>query len=154
MSIITGLDRLFEARRLVGCELDLERRRQEGEKLKIKCETKMAKAIELKTGAKKDLSGKLRFDLIPPEVDRSLAETYTLGAEKYEDRNWEKGIPFSIILGSLKRHLNQFELGEMINTADGNLLHADHVLWWAAALVTFLKRGREDLNDLDTYKKI
>lgn len=103
------------------------------------------------TGAKKDLKGKPRFDLIPPEALKSLAEVYALGAEKYEDRNWEKGIPFSVALGALKRHLNAFELGDMINTADGTHEHIAHVMWWAVALTTFIKRGRKDLNDLPHY---
>lgn len=107
----------------------------------------------MKTGAKKDLKGKLRFDLIPPEVDKSLAETYTLGASKYDGRNWEQGIPISVCIASLKRHLNAFELGEIINTADGDLPHIEHVLWWAAAMVTFLRRNRLDLLDLPSYTK-
>lgn len=106
----------------------------------------------LPTGAEKDLKGKPRFDLIPPEAMKALAEVYSLGAAKYDDRNWEKGIPFSIALGALKRHLNEFELGEKVNIADGNLEHVAHVMWWAVALVTFTRRGREDLNDLPAYK--
>ena len=34
--------------------------------------------------------GKLRFDLIPPEMDKAVAEVLTQGATKYGDRNWEK----------------------------------------------------------------
>ena len=105
------------------------------------------------TGGRKDISGKPRFDLIPPEALLSLAEVYSLGVQKYEDRNWEKGIPFSTALGALKRHLNSFELGNMINTTDGNQEHIAHVMWWAVALVTFIKRGRDDLNDLPHYQK-
>ena len=114
---------------------------------------KKSAQTELVTGARKDLAGKLRFDLIPPEVDRSLAEVYTLGAAKYSDRNWEKGIPFTVIIASLKRHLNEFELGTLVNHKDGDLLHVEHVLWWAAALVTFSKRTRVDLNDLPAYSE-
>lgn len=105
------------------------------------------------TGAQKDQKGKPRFDLIPPEAMLALAEVYALGAEKYEDRNWEKGIPFSACLGALKRHLNAFELGHMINTADGQHEHIAHVMWWAVALTTFIKRDRLDLNDLPHYKQ-
>lgn len=99
------------------------------------------------SGGQKDTAGKSRFDLIPPEIEKSLAEVYTLGAKKYDDRNWEKGIPFSICIASLRRHLNKFQLGEDINTDDGDKHHLEHVLWWAAALVTFVKRGRTDLDD-------
>lgn len=103
------------------------------------------------TGGQKDIAGKLRFDLIPPEAILALAEVYSLGAVKYDDRNWEKGIPFSAALGALKRHLNAFEMGNMINTADGSHEHMSHVMWWAVAVVTFIKRNRLDLNDLPSY---
>lgn len=103
------------------------------------------------TGGQKDVAGKARFDLIPPEAMKALAEVYSLGAAKYDDRNWEKGIPFSAALGALKRHLNAFEMGDMINTADGNHEHMAHVMWWAVAVVTFIKRNRLDLNDLPSY---
>jgi hypothetical protein len=108
----------------------------------------------MSSGARKETEGKLRFDLIPPEVDKALAEVYTLGAAKYDDRNWEKGIPLSVCIASLKRHLNAFELGEMINIKDGDHLHIQHALFWCGAIVTFLKRGRDDLNDLPAYDKI
>jgi hypothetical protein len=104
------------------------------------------------SGAQKDIAGKARFDLIPPEAMKSLAEVYALGAEKYSDRNWEKGIPFSAAIAALKRHLNSFELGDMINTNDGDHEHIAHVMWWAVALITFIKRGRTDLNDLPHYQ--
>ncbi len=106
------------------------------------------------SGAQKDQTGKPRFDLIPPEAMQALADTYALGAVKYNDRNWEKGIPFSAALGALKRHLNAFEMGDMINTADGDIEHIAHVMWWAVALTTFVKRGRLDLNDLPHYNEL
>ena len=43
------------------------------------------------TGTKND-GGKLRYDLIPPRALEALAYVYTIGAAKYSDRNWEKGI--------------------------------------------------------------
>jgi hypothetical protein len=105
------------------------------------------------TGGQKDTTGKARFDLIPPEAMKSLTEVYALGTGKYDDRNWEKGIPFSAAVAALKRHLNAFELGDMINTADGDRKHIEHVMWWAVALVTFVARGRDDLNDLPHYQE-
>ncbi len=108
---------------------------------------------EFNTGGQKDTKGKLRYDLIPPEAMQALAEVYSLGAKKYEDRNWEKGIPFNIALGALKRHLNEFELGNMINSNDGTLAHLAHVMWWSVALVTFIRRNRDDLNNLPAYNK-
>ena len=56
-------------------------------------------------------AGKGRYDLITPfGIDR-LAKWYELGAKKYADRNWEKGMPFSRYIDSAKRHLNKFLMG-------------------------------------------
>lgn len=86
--------------------------------------------------------GKLRFDLIPPEADKMLAEILTMGAKKYADRNWEKGT-FNLvkdIIGSLKRHLNLWELGEDFDI-ESKEHHTKHVLWNAMALAVYIERG-------------
>lgn len=107
-----------------------------------------------KSGAIKEIGNKPRFDLIPPESELALAQVYELGARKYDDRNWEKGIPFSVCLSACKRHLNRFELGELINTDDNGFEHVTHALWWLVALVTFIRRERLDLNDLPHYNEL
>jgi len=99
------------------------------------------------TGAQRKNIGKPRFDLITPEMDLAMAEVLTMGAAKYADRNWEKGIPYVAgLVASLKRHLNAFELGEDLDPESG-LLHSSHILTNAAFLVTFQKRKRDDLDD-------
>lgn len=86
-------------------------------------------------------SGKLRMDLIPPEVETALAEVLTFGANKYEDRNWEKGLSWMEgTVGSLKRHLNAWIGGEDLDK-ESNLNHMKHVLTNAAFLVTFIERN-------------
>lgn len=56
-------------------------------------------------------TGKGRYDLISPfGIDR-IAKWYELGAKKYADRNWEKGMPFSRYVDSAKRHLNKYVMG-------------------------------------------
>lgn len=108
-----------------------------------------------KTHGMKDLEGKLRFDLIPPEVDKALAEVLTIGAKKYADRNWEKGL-FLVKehLGAMKRHINKWESGEDLNKEvdlKGNpiseLNHLKHALWHLMAMVVQIERGRTDLDD-------
>lgn len=43
-----------------------------------------------KSGFQRDLNvGKPRYDLIPPELLKRLAELYARGAEKYNDNNWK-----------------------------------------------------------------
>jgi hypothetical protein len=70
--------------------------------------------------------GKLRYDLIHPEAQKGLVKVLTLGAQKYAERNWEKGMEWSKITASLKRHIAAIEAGEDFDKESG-LLHADHV---------------------------
>lgn len=55
--------------------------------------------------------GKGRYDLISPIALHRLAKHYENGAVKYEDRNWEKGIPLSRCLSSAARHINKLIAG-------------------------------------------
>lgn len=58
------------------------------------------------TGARRDqATGKGRYDLIPTLFLRRLAELLERGANKYGDRNWEKGMPLKVFLDSAFRHL-------------------------------------------------
>ena len=60
---------------------------------------------EYQTGAVRDIQeGKGRYDLLPPAAIREVARHYEAGAMKYQDRNWEKGIPLSRFLSSGLRH--------------------------------------------------
>lgn len=90
-------------------------------------------------GTKND-QGKLRIDLIPPEVIFSLAHALTYGASKYEDRNWEKGIRYSRIFGALQRHLWKFWSGKNIDEESG-LLHLELALCELSFLLIYYKRN-------------
>lgn len=70
--------------------------------------------------------GKLRYDLIHAEAEKGLVEILTFGAQKYAERNWEKGMAWSKIISSLKRHIAAIERGEDFDVESGKL-HADHV---------------------------
>jgi uncharacterized HAD superfamily protein len=70
--------------------------------------------------------GKLRYDLIHPDAQKGLAQVLTRGAQKYAERNWERGMKWSDVLSSLKRHLAAIEAGEDFDPETG-LLHADHL---------------------------
>lgn len=64
---------------------------------------------EFSTGAVRDLhEGKGRFDLLPMCVLLRLAKHYEKGAQKYEERNWEKGIPAHSFADSAFRHLVKY----------------------------------------------
>jgi len=60
------------------------------------------------TGSRRDTrAGKGRYDLMSPSALRRLALVYERGAEKYGDRNWEKGQSMSRCMDSALRHLLQ-----------------------------------------------
>lgn len=95
----------------------------------------------------RDDPSKLLFQLIPPEAEEALARALSYGArKKYGARNWEKGLPWSETIGSLRRHLNAFMKGET-HDAESGLLHTDLLICNAAFLCTMVAR-RPDLNDL------
>ena len=90
---------------------------------------------EKEEGTKHD-EGKLRYDLIPPYSLRKLAEVYTIGAEKYGDRNWEKGISKDQLVAALMRHTELYRGGEMCDKEDGQH-HMASVSFYAFALMFF-----------------
>lgn len=65
-----------------------------------------------------------------------LAKVFTKGAQKYEPRNWEKGMSWQSVLASLERHKEAFKKGEDKDEETG-LLHMAHVAWNALALVSY-----------------
>ena len=96
---------------------------------------------------RKDDTGKLRYDLIPPEPLAGLAQVYTIGAKKYADRNWEKGLAYGRVYAALMRHLETWRMGEDWDL-DGQH-HLDSVAWCAFALRTYeARRLGADLDDL------
>lgn len=70
--------------------------------------------------------GKTRLELLHPHAIEGLARVMTEGANKYDERNWEKGMNWSTVLASLKRHLLAFEKGEDYDPETGEL-HIDHL---------------------------
>ena len=67
---------------------------------------------EFTTGAvRDDNSGKPRPDLISPFASIRLGKHLANGAGKYDERNWERGIPISRCIASLERHLCSYKIG-------------------------------------------
>lgn len=88
-----------------------------------------------KTGGQKGQKT-ARYDLIPAYPLLEIAKMYGKGAEKYDDRNWEKGYPWSLSFAALNRHLWQFWMGEYIDQETGQP-HLSAVAFHAMALMEF-----------------
>lgn len=85
-------------------------------------------------------SGKVRMELIPPELLTAVGTILTFGAEKYEDRNWELGMDWDRVYGSLLRHLNAWQSGEEADPETGHS-HLWHAGCCIAFLITYEQRG-------------
>jgi len=71
------------------------------------------KRAQYETGAVRDAgSNKGRFDLLPVNALKRLAQLYERGAVKYAARNWEKGIPVERMFDSAIRHVFQALSGD------------------------------------------
>lgn len=91
--------------------------------------------MQLEGGVKFD-TGKARYELIPPEALDALAALYTMGANKYGDRNWEKGMSWGRIFSALNRHLWAWFRGEKLDPTDGQH-HLIAVAWNAFSLYMY-----------------
>lgn len=82
--------------------------------------------------------GKLRYDLVNSYAQEQLVKVFTMGAEKYTPRNWEKGMSWCNTVASLERHLSAWKKGEDYDE-ESKLLHMSHVMWNAHALTAYYK---------------
>ena len=97
---------------------------------------------DFETGARRDTSeGKGRYDLLPWEAVKQLAIHCEMGAEKYGERNCEKGIPISSLMDSAVRHLVKYQTGE----ADENHLAA---ALWNIAFAIYHEKKNPEMNDI------
>ena len=71
--------------------------------------------------------------MIEPHALEDFVQVLTDGAVKYEPRNWQKGLSWTSVLASLKRHIAAIEKGEDYDKESGRL-HIAH----AACNVHFL----------------
>lgn len=88
-------------------------------------------------------SGKLRYDLLPPEAIKEIVRVITFGAEKYGDYNWQLLSDFhSRYIAAAMRHIEAYRMGNHVDEESG-LLHLAH----AATNIIFLIWG--DLHDVE-----
>ena len=103
----------------------------------------------------KDDKGKDRWDLLPWDAVDVLVKVYTMGAAKYADRNWEKGMSWSRILGAMLRHMRDRVIkGEYLDKESG-LPHFAHMAWCAITLLTYDMRkvGTDDITTIPYAKE-
>ena len=94
------------------------------------------------TGAVRDMAeGKGRCDLLPACALLRLAKLYEAGGKKYDDRNWEKGIPISVMIDSGLRHLLKYLDGQ---TDEDHLCAAA----WNILGAMWMEEKRPDLQNL------
>ncbi len=105
------------------------------------------------TGAESQTaSGKGTPVLVPGDAVIDVAKHFEKGADLYEARNWEKGIPLSELLNSLERHLQQEKMGMTDEP------HARALAWRALVYLATKLRIENgllpaSLNDMPTYSK-
>lgn len=95
---------------------------------------------------RKDDTGKLRYDLVPPDALAELVRVYTVGAARYGANNWERGISFGRIFAACMRHLWAFWRGEELDPDDG-IHHLAHAAWNCLALLAYRLRGMAAFDD-------
>lgn len=109
------------------------------------------RVVNATTGGEKG-SKLARFDLVPVGPLTKLAEHYGKGAEKYADRNWERGYDWSLSYAALMRHVTAFWSGEDIDPENG-MPHMAAVAFHAFALLEFMET-RVWLDDRPTSQQV
>lgn len=102
---------------------------------------------EFPSGAVRDESEILRYDLIPTEVLDALAEVFTEGAKKYGDRNWEKGLSLASTFNHLMKHLIKWSIGKTDEP------HLEHALANLAMIVTYVRRRMFKIIDIPKVRQ-
>ena len=96
-------------------------------------------------------TGKLRYDLIPPEALEELTTILTYGANKYGDRNWEKGLKYTRVFAAIMRHLWAWFSGQDTDEESGHK-HLAHAMCGIAFLIAYTRRGKDvELDDREKH---
>ena len=98
--------------------------------------TKFNPPHSLPTAGIKHYENKRRLDLVPISPLLDWAEVLTMGAKKYADRNWEKGLIWSRCYADALRHLTSWWDGEDTDPESG-LSHLAHVMCNISFLLEF-----------------
>ena len=102
--------------------------------------TDEVRVTDPRTGGQKGVK-LARFDLIPVGPLTQVAKVFGRGAQKYTDRNAERGYAWGLSFGALQRHLWAFWGGED-SDAEAGLPHLAHACWHCLMLMLFMDRHR------------
>lgn len=98
--------------------------------------------INTSVGGVKFDGEKIRTELFPVKAFMDVSEILTFGAQKYDDRNWEKGMDWSRLYGACLRHLFAWWNGEDIDPESGRN-HLAHAACDLVFLLEFLETHPE-----------
>ena len=90
---------------------------------------------------------KPRWDLLPYDAVEEVVKVLTYGANKYEARNWERGIEYSRLFAAAQRHMVAWMKGEDIDP-ESNRHHLAHAVCELLFILAFEQRGQTYLNDI------
>ena len=107
-------------------------------KMQQEIQESSSKRVKHDGGGLRYNQGKLRFDLVPPFAQEKYVSILTSGAKKYGDRNWERGMAWTKVIASAKRHLHAIEMGEDVDPESGEL-HSAHAMCNLAFLTEYYK---------------
>lgn len=103
-------------------------------------------ALQPEGAGRKDDSGKLRFELLPPDAIEQIVFILTKGAEKYASRNWEKGLSYGRVYGALQRHLSEFWKGNDVDK-EWQAHHLAHAGCCVLFLLSYELRQMKEFDD-------
>jgi hypothetical protein len=93
--------------------------------------------------------GKLRYDLVPPYAFEQLVRVFTMGAAKYEDNNYRRGLVWSRVYAAIQRHLELWRKGEDVDQESG-VSHLAHAAWGCFTLLEY-SQMRKELDNRPTW---
>ena len=84
------------------------------------------RSAKSKPEGRKDDTDKLPWHLLPSESVEAILQVMQFGADKYGERNWEKGMAWSRVFSALMRHMWAWWRGEPHDAETGysHLAHA------------------------------
>lgn len=93
-------------------------------------------------------TSKPRYDLLPPDALEEIVKVLTYGAEKYADRNWEKGLSYGRCFAALMRHCWSWMKRENGGyDSETKLSHLAHAGCCILFLLAFEQRGMGQFDD-------